>query len=162
MFYIYLCAFVTYIKTLCYVMLFTYNALGNTVRKLQSRHQRPLPPPAAAVSSMQSMGRPLYIDSNEYGGMEGRNVVSRTSVIYFAVTIFTVSHKNSWLAIFTAKKQGRRSIVTYNLPHPSPMFHHDPNSLSAIWLFIKQIDRRFRPSIWLAHPDPLTPANHFL
>ena len=30
----------------------------------------------------------------------------------FAVTIFTAS-----------RKQGCRTIVTYNLPHPSPMFH---------------------------------------
>jgi len=44
------------------------------MRKLQSRHrrQRADSPAAATVSPLQSMGRPI----NEYGGMEGRTVVS--------------------------------------------------------------------------------------
>ena len=71
-------------------------------------------------------------------------IIIRSGYVYF-----TSSRKNSWLAIFTAKKTRTPQTRTYNLPHPNPMFHSMvTDSLSAIWLFIKQFDRQFRPSIW--------------
>jgi len=52
------------------------------------------------------------------------------------------------MAIFTAKKTRtplyRYVLFTAPKPHVSL---RDPDSLSAILLFIKQFDRRFRPSI---------------
>ena len=44
-------------------------------------------------------------------------------VYFYEVATFTASRKNSWLAIFTATLNILYTIVTYNLLHPSPMFH---------------------------------------
>jgi len=68
--------------------------------------------------------------------------------------------RSDWLFL-QRKKRGRRSIVTYNLPHPSPMFHfmvpivcllsdYLSNSLSV------HLDRRFGP------PRPTNPREWFL
>ena len=61
------------------------------------------------------------------------------------------------------RKQGRRTIVTYNLPHPNPMFH----SLIPIAIvcllsdylsnsLIVDLDRRF------GQPRPANPGEPFL
>ena len=69
--------------------------------------------------------------------------------------------KHSWLDFFDEKKQGRRSIVTYNLPHPSPMFH---STIPIVCLLsdylsnssIVDLDRRF------GQPRPVNLCEWFL
>jgi len=84
---------------------FTYNTLGNAA-KLQScrrcqRPDSPPPPPCLRCSQWddrQNSHSMLYTDSNEYGEMEGRTVVSQISVIYFGIyfiliVAFTNEHR---------------------------------------------------------------------
>jgi len=51
--------------------------------------------------------------------------------------------------MFTVKKNKDATLSLRTIyptkPHVSL---HDPDSLFAVWLFIKQFDRRFRLSIW--------------
>jgi len=57
--------------------------------------------------------------------------------------------------------KGLRTIVTYNLPHPSPMFHSMVMIVCSLSVYLSNslivdLDRRFGP------PQPTNPANGFL